>query len=502
MSTESTGGMKASYAAADIRYLAAFQEETVPARLRLAAALHDAVWNPHPEKMTVIDIGCGRGVTATVLAAANPGWDVHGLDLQPAHVVEAREIAAEAGLDNLHFHEADVAALDVPAMERMLPQADLVILYGVWTWVPDVVRAGIVRLLASRLKPGGMLLIGYNAMPGFSDSIVLQRLMAEGMAATHGSDAAKARAATGFVKQLADGGARHLPSEKMLERLSSYSDGMSAYLAHEYGTGFWRPAFAADLRRDLIPASLDFVGSAVPAETAPELHLRPEQREMLESLPPQMDRDFLMDLFLLRRFRRDIFIKGRRPGGRAMLAQLPFALFTAPDKVELAIHTAAGKAELPPAANAALLEALASGPKSLGELAALPGCAGLTPADLGMMLSTTNTALPLWRPPGRGDPARAARANATLFNRLGAEAAASSSPLGFVVPALGGGHIISASDLGVACALQGGAPADPAALARLLLPATASDEMLANAEKGAHALLDRQYGTWKAMGAV
>ncbi|MES2710944.1 MAG: class I SAM-dependent methyltransferase [Pseudomonadota bacterium] len=494
--------MKDSYAAADIRYLAAFQEETVPARLRLAAALQDAIWNPDHERLTVIDIGCGRGVTATVLAAANPGWDVHGLDLQPAHIVEAREIAEEAGLDNLHFHEADIAAMDEAALARTLPEADLVILYGVWTWVPDTVRAGIVRFLSSRLKPGGMLLIGYNSLPGFSDSIVLQRLMAQGMAAGTGSEAARARVAVGMVKTLSDAGARYLPSEKMIERLTGYSDGMSAYLAHEYGTGYWRPAFGADVRAALVPARLDFVGSAVPAEVAPELNLRPEQRLALESLPPGVDADLMLDLFLMRRFRRDVFIKGKRPGGRGMLAHLPFALFTAPDKVELAIHTVAGKAELPAAANAALIEALVQGPKTLGQLAALPACAGLSPADLGLMLSTTNTALPLWRAPGTGDAKRAARANRALLSRLGAEAAASSSPLGFVVPALGGGHIISASDLGVACALQDGVPPDQTELARRLCRPNATEEELARAEQGAYALLDRQYGTWKAMGAV
>jgi len=427
---------------------------------------------------------------------------VHGLDLQPAHIAEAREIAEEAGLPNLHFHEADIAAMDEAALARTLPEADLVILYGVWTWVPDVVRAGIVRFLASRLKPGGMLLVGYNSMPGFSDSIVMHRLMAQGMAAATGSDVARARAAVGVVKTLADAGARYLPSEKMLERLTGYGDGMSAYLAHEYGTGFWRPAFGADVREAMVPARLDYVGSAVPAEIAPELHLRPEQRQVIEALPPGMDRDLMLDLFLLRRFRRDVFIRGKRPGGRGMLAHLPFALFTAPERVDLSIQTIAGKAQLPPAANAALIEALVDGPKTLGQLAALPGCESLSPADLGLMLSTTNTALPLWRAAGTGDAARAKRTNQVLLNRLGGEAAASSSPLGFVVPALGGGHMISASDLGVACALQAGAPPDPAALARRLARPGAGEADLARIEQGATALLERQYGTWKAMGAV
>ena len=56
---------KSRYGAADVRYVTAFQSEASPARL---------------------------------LAAANPGWEVIGLDLQPVHVVEAQEAAAAAGL--------------------------------------------------------------------------------------------------------------------------------------------------------------------------------------------------------------------------------------------------------------------------------------------------------------------------------------------------------------------------------------------------------------------
>ena len=66
---------RARYGAAHLRYIAAYQESASPARLHLALALADTAWNPPDrDRLTVLDIGCGRGLTACLLAAANPGW--------------------------------------------------------------------------------------------------------------------------------------------------------------------------------------------------------------------------------------------------------------------------------------------------------------------------------------------------------------------------------------------------------------------------------------------
>ena len=81
----------------------------------MVAALAGVHFGLRREGLTVLDLGCGRGVAALALAAANPSWTVIGIDSMPAHVSEAREIAAEAGLDNLRFLEADIGAIDAAA---------------------------------------------------------------------------------------------------------------------------------------------------------------------------------------------------------------------------------------------------------------------------------------------------------------------------------------------------------------------------------------------------
>ncbi len=496
---------KTRYGAADIRYVAAFDADVSPARLHAALALHDTVWNPPDrERLTFLDIGCGRGLTACLLAAANPGWEVIGLDLQPVHVAEAREIAAEAGLDNARFIEADLAELDEEASARLLPEVDIVLCNGVWTWVPDPVREGIVALLKSRVKPGGLVRMGYNSLPGFADCIVLQRILQEAAEGVAGSEAAKGAAALSVLERLRGSGARYLPHPKVLDHIIETARAAPAYMAHEWFTPFWRPAFHADLARDLARARLDYGGPARPGASLLHLQLDAERREALGSLPGHLDHETIADAFLERRFRSDIFVRGRRPGGQAALAEVRFALGVNPGNAAMRLGTQAGVASLSEAQEQAILAALAEGPQRVRDLAALPACAGLTLPDIAIMLLETFTAHPLWRdiPTDPAIRARAARCNHVIARRLGREALASRAQLGAVVPALGSAFALGMSELAMVAAIQAGVPADPNALAARLTRQGEGPEAVATVRKAAVATLGHHLEAWRAMGML
>ncbi len=315
------------YGGAETRYVPAFIAHASPARMHLALALAGVHWEPPDrEALRVLDIGCGRGLTVCLLAAANPGWDVIGLDLQPVHVAEAREIAADAGLANARFIEADLAELDAGSARALLPEVDIVICNGVWTWVPDPVRQGIVALLKARLAPGGLLFMGYNALPGFADCIPMQRILMEVARGVPGGDAEKARAAFAVLRQLREAGAPHLPGPAVLDRVLTSAEHAPGYAAHEWFTPFWRPVFHADLARDLTPAQLEFGGPARPSASLHQLQLTPEQRAGYATLPRAMPEETLTDTFIERRFRADIFVRGRRPAAPEAIEDIRLAL--------------------------------------------------------------------------------------------------------------------------------------------------------------------------------
>jgi SAM-dependent methyltransferase len=496
---------KSRYAGADSRYLPAFGVDASPARLHLALALAGVHWEPADrERLRVLDIGCGRGLTACLLAAANPGWEVIGLDLQPVHVAEAREIAADAGLDNARFIECDIAELDAAACARLLPEVDIVICNGVWTWVPDPVRQGIVTLLKARLVPGGLLLIGYNALPGFADCIAMQRFLMEAARGVPGGDAEKARAAFAVLRRMRDGGSPHLPRAEVLDPILEAAAVAPAYAAHEWFTPFWRPVFHADLVRDLAPAQLEFGAPARASAALHQLQLTAAQREGFARLPASMPEETLTDIFIERRFRNDIFVRGRRPAEPHALGDIRMALGINPEHAVMTLGTRTGLASLTDAQNAALLEALRHGPQRLRDLASLPACRDLSERDIGLMLHETYTAHPLWRdiPTDPAFAARATRCNDTIARRLGAEAFASQAPLGAVVPATGSAFAMGMSSLAIVAAIRMGVPADPDHLADRLVRNRDDAAAVAAVRRSIETTLTRHLAAWRAIGVV
>ena len=89
------------------------------------------------------------------------------IDFNPAHIAAARSLATEAGIDNVTFLEADLATLMDDPAAAAIPEVDVVSVHGVWSWVPDAVRAASCGCWRRRSAPGGVGAFSYNALPGW-----------------------------------------------------------------------------------------------------------------------------------------------------------------------------------------------------------------------------------------------------------------------------------------------------------------------------------------------
>jgi SAM-dependent methyltransferase len=358
---------------ADSPYSLAYHPAQTPGHVAWVCAMAGVAWQP-AQRMAILDIGCGRGLTVNVLAAAQPGWTVVGLDYNPAHIGEAQALADAAGLGNAGFVEADLAQMTDAEMDR-LPEFDMITLHGVWTWVADPVRQGILRLLARRLKPGGVCYIGYNVLPGFAADAALQRLIRHLAALERrGSSEERVAAVLPAIARLAETKPTNLARTPMLEKLTQGSSGLNgAYLAHEFMTEHWRPVFFEDLARDLTQAKLEYVGAATFHENIPDMIFEGEQRALHDALPHGAPREFLKDLCLLRPFRRDVFIRGlRRVDFQSALERLLLAPVLPPPRESPRLGVPVGAAELPQALWEPIAAALAEGPIALGALRRRP----------------------------------------------------------------------------------------------------------------------------------
>ncbi len=485
-------------------YPAAWHSFQSPAHLAAACALMGVAWEVGPETpMQIAEIGCGSGYTANVLAAGNPNAEVLGLDYNPAHIAEARSMAAAAGLMNARFEATDLAELDGAELDR-LPEFDLVTVHGLWSWVADPVREGVLRLLRRRLKPGGVVLMTYNALPGAGGALGLSRLV-QGALRSAGSTEAGIEQARDLVQKLVAAEAQHLPASTWRSLLTGEIAGArTGYLLHEFITDHWRPCFFADVQAAMATARCEFVGSATMDENFPAMSLSPAQQEIWHAAPDDTARQLVLDLCVPRAFRRDIYVRGlRRIPRDAAVAAIPLASASHADGGRR-MRTQAGEAVLPPQIIEPMLAALSAGPQTIGALLSLPGCGGVTPPEALALLAGSGSALPLWSANGAGN-APAQRFNAVAARRL-APHGVGSGRMALATPALAGGLSVDSMELAVAD-LAARAPGDGLAvepLLRGLLPPGAEppEEIVAHLREQIGFLVQNRLPVWRSLGIV
>lgn len=117
----------------------------------------------------VLDIGCNRGAQLRWIARTLPNSQCLGLDALPAAINEAR---AADNPPNLAFEQGDLMTWD-PGEQRF----DFVIAYGMLSWLPDLARTALLRLVARALAPGGVALVCWMALPGAAATEALGQLL-------------------------------------------------------------------------------------------------------------------------------------------------------------------------------------------------------------------------------------------------------------------------------------------------------------------------------------
>src|ERR1700722_450918 len=219
----------------DVTYTTGWYSQQSPAIVAIAAIIGGAraTVPAGDDPMQVMELGCGFGYAAMALAASNPSWSVVGVDFIPAHIAGAREWAAEAGLTNVRFIEADLSSWeDHPEMAN-LPEMDFITMHGVWSWVPPATRSGIVRLLARKVLPGGLVHVSYNNLPGWQSRLGAARVIREVGAGRSERRGQHAQEGLQVLKELSDAKA-HFTGTSVANLIASLSQTSPSYLAHEF----------------------------------------------------------------------------------------------------------------------------------------------------------------------------------------------------------------------------------------------------------------------------
>ena len=157
----------------DISYTAGFYQAQSPENLNYCCLLNNYEPLDLKKGFNYCDLGCGHGFTVNMLSAIHPEGNFYGIDFNPEHIRNARNLALRAGLNNAHFWEQSFQEI-VDRQNAKLPNMDVVILHGIYSWVNRKNQEAIIEFLKGYLNPGGIVYISYNSQPGRTIDIPMQ----------------------------------------------------------------------------------------------------------------------------------------------------------------------------------------------------------------------------------------------------------------------------------------------------------------------------------------
>jgi SAM-dependent methyltransferase len=457
----------------DIPYTAGFFRELAPPYLHLLSLLMGVRPVPIGQRgFSYCELGSGQGLGTLIAAASNPLGRFVGVDFNPAQIAKANDLAARAGLGNVAFHEESFASLAAKG-EADGSKFDMVVLHGIYSWISAENQRHIVEIIRSRLKPGGIVYVSYNCMPGWAAFAPVQRLMREFASRRPGRSDQNVLAALAFVNELGAKGARYFkPNEPVARNLARMAEKDRTYLAHEYLNEHWEALYHIDVARQMSDARLEYVGSATISDNVIALTAPPEIAAMLPSGDPAMA-ETIKDFTANRQFRRDLYVRGpvRLTGQQFVheLGAVRFTLTIAPERATLKLATAAGELKSNALLVEPLLARLKQGSASFAELAALPemrAMQGWQVAQALSLLVESGQIHPLLES-GDAEPEAAQTLNATLL-----EAARHDESMQFLAaPAIGSGVYVANAEQLVLLGMKSlGNRDDVAALARFVWP--------------------------------
>lgn len=342
MSTEWTAGY-----VTDVNYTFGYYAELNPIRCRLPLLL---AGRRAPRIENACELGFGQGLSVSIHAAAQAGVDWYGTDFNPSQAAFATDMVRLSGASAKLYDEAFSEFCN----RGDLPDFDFIGLHGIWTWISDANRSVLVDFARRKLRPGGVLYISYNTLPGWAATAPLRHLMkrhADVMGAPGQGIIGQTDAGLDFVDRfLALDPIYAKANPSAAQRLAQIKEQDRKYLAHEYMNRDWHPMYFADLERWLGEAKLGFASSANTIDNLPELNMTPQQMAFFNSISDGSLRETVRDYCVNQQFRRDYWIRGVRPvAGQEQMSALQdeqVILTMARENLPTKVRGALGEAEM------------------------------------------------------------------------------------------------------------------------------------------------------------
>lgn len=282
--------------------------ELSPASINFSLALSGQPGPDLEKPFAYAELGSGFSLSVASWAAQYPSGQFFAIDINQDQTQWAKTLASQADLTNLTILNQTFKQV----LEEGLPQLDYLVLHNTYGRVSQKVCQDIQGIITKFLKPGGVVYIGYNALPGFAVAAPLRHLVCEGAKATGEKNPLTALGqGLNFLKELDESGALYFKaSSNATAWLESWRQGDVTHLLGEFFGGENRAYAFTDMLEEMKPAKAFFVGSLdatnylEPIITPPKFMARLEQ--VSASLPL---RETTKDMLYNTVYRRDLFMK-------------------------------------------------------------------------------------------------------------------------------------------------------------------------------------------------
>ena len=300
--------MSAAGYVTDVAYVPGFYPQMSPVAMRYVAALNGVLPPRVDGGFRFLELGCGLGRCLTTLAAAHPGGTFVGVDVNPNHTAVAARDIASGDLGN-----ARVITADFGHLPDDLGSFDFLALHGVFSWVAPSVREEILAIARDRLAPGGLLLVSYNAMPGWAHLQPIRGILRQYAALRQGDTTQRVRDAVAYLVFMREKQAKYFEDNP---RAAAYVDALlqqdPRYLVHEYMNEHWTSFYFAEVAGAFGQAGLSFVGSLPVFTNFWDLCVRPEFQELFRTTTNRLVTEAHKDFCANTAFRWDIYAKSPR----------------------------------------------------------------------------------------------------------------------------------------------------------------------------------------------
>lgn len=200
-----------------------------PENLKTVAALF-GINAPKLETARVLELGCSDGGNLFRFAETYPKSYTLGVDLSKVEIENGQRF-----LNKLKLKNVDLKAISITDLDESYGKFDYIICHGVFSWVPDFVRDGILEVSKKLLNKNGLAFISYNTLPGWNMIKSVRELMM--YHSKNFSDVddriTQARAALNFIQESLEG--QDTPHAQFMQiSAKSMANKENFYIRHEY----------------------------------------------------------------------------------------------------------------------------------------------------------------------------------------------------------------------------------------------------------------------------